>query len=396
MTRAAICRALATFVAGFAVGGGSLLAQQPAPSAERLAALAKQLDANEFLARETATTDLLKAGPAALPALRGVLQHGSLEATSRAFYVVRELGLASHLDQGEEAWNLLSELAARKEVPTIARRATQALAELTQQRSAQALAELERLGAKIERSEAIAGILLDNPVSYLEIGPAFRGQVQDLSRLKWVAEVPQVIFTGEQVTDAWIKPAAAMAALTELHLYRTQVTDAGLAALADHANLEQLGLYYTPISDAALAPLAKLPSLRFLKLYGTKATAQRVAEFKEATALAIDFRRGAFLGVGCTPIDGTCRISSIHLGSPAEKAGLQEDDVIVRYGQSQVTTFDTLTNLIRQHADTEEVELEVTRRSFDKDGIPMTQNVVAKVKFTPWEMKAAVQQPPPR
>lgn len=390
MPSAAKMPCLAIVAVYFAAGGGWAAGQQ---HAEKLTAWVQQLDADEFLTRETATANLLKAGPAALPALKAVLQHGSLEATSRAFYVVRELGLAASLDEGAEAWDLLNELAARKEVPTIARRASQALADLTQQRSGQALAELERLGARVERADVVGGLAID-PATYLEIGPAFRGQTQDLRRLKWVADVPQVVLTGERATDAWVQAAAAMAALEELHLYQTRVTDAGLAALAGHERLGELGLYYTPtITDAALEPLAKLPSLRFVKLYGTRATAERAAQVRAQTGLAIDFRRGAFLGVGCTPLDGNCKISSIHKNSPAERAGLQEDDVIIRFGESPITNFDSLTSLIRQNADGEEVEVEVRRVTFDKDGAPSSQNVVAKVKFTPWELKAAVQQP---
>lgn len=393
MSRAALLRTCAVLAA-------ALFARWPAAAqesqGERLAEWVKQLDADEFLTRETATANLLRAGPAALPALKAVLQTGSLEATSRAFYVVRELGLAASLNEGEEAWNLLSELSSRKELPSVSRRAAATLADLTQRRSNQAVTELEQLGAAIQRSEEVNGVPLNNPVTYLEIGPAFRGAAADLSRLKWIADMPQVIFTGPQANDAWIKQVAAMAALTELHLYKTQVTAAGLAALADHPALAELGLYYTPVGDEVLTPLARLPALRFVKLYGTKTTSERVMDFKVAAGIAVDFRRGAFLGVGCSVLSGNCRVTSVHKDSPADKAGLLEDDVIVRYGQSAVTTFDTLTNLIRENADGDDVEIEVVRTAFDKDGIPMTQKVVTKVRFAPWDMKPAVQQPPPR
>jgi hypothetical protein len=361
--------------------------------AERLAALVEQLDADEFLTREKATESLVKAGTAALPALRKVLTSGSLEATSRAFYILRELGLAASFDGSDEAWALLSELAERKEVPTIARRAAATLAELTRRRSAQALAELETLGAKISRNQVLTGIALEQSITALEIGPDFRGGEHDLWRLKWLSDVPQLIFIGEKVTEGWIKHATAAPGLEELHLYQTPIGDSALAALAGHASLEQIGLYYTPVGDEGLAALAKLPALDFVKLYGTQVTARKADELKAATSLAIDFRRGAFLGVGCSTLDGTCKISTVHKDSPAQKAGLQEEDVIVRYGQTPITTFDTLTDLIRQHGAGDEVEIEVQRRTLDADGLPMSKRVVAKVTFTPWEMKPAVEQP---
>ncbi len=391
MLRAAKCRWAVLIAAGI-VCCGPLAAQQPSPE-ERLAALARQLDADEFLARETATLELLKAGPAALPALESVLKSGSLEATSRAFYVLREQSLAANLNQHDAAWNLLVELAARKEIPVLARRAEATLTDLRKLRSTQALSELEALGAKIERGQLFNGIAIDDPITSLEIGADFRGQEQDLWRLKWLAEVPQLIFVGEKVTDGWVKHAAAVSDLAELHLYQTNVGDAGLAALAGHESLEQLGIYYTPVTDAGLKVFDKLPALNFVKLYGTKVTAQRAADLRAASGIAIDDRRGAFLGVGCSTFDGTCTISTVHTGSPADKAGLLSDDIIVRFAGSPVTTFDTLTALIGERAPGDEVEVEVTRRSFDREGIPSSRPVVTKVKFAPWEQKPAIDQP---
>src|SRR5262245_21653559 len=64
---------------------------KPAPPPEQLAELVRQLDADEFLARDSAMLALEKAGPAAISALRPVLAGGSLEATTRALYLLRQL-----------------------------------------------------------------------------------------------------------------------------------------------------------------------------------------------------------------------------------------------------------------------------------------------------------------
>ena len=392
---AAIALVLAT-LAIWSAGVVLLPAQETKPSArsaEQLAHCVRQLDADEFLTRETAMLELIAAGPAALPVIKPVLTAGSLETISRALFVVQQLGSSGNENAQEQAWALLVELAGRKESPVLARRAATVLDEITQQRKVIALAELEALGVRIARSQFLGGLPLDEEVMSIEIGDAFQGQETDLRRLKWLQDVPVVIFSGQKVTDGWIAQTAAMPSLEELHLYQTRVSDASLLPLAGYQSLRQLGIYYTPIGDDALAALAKLPMLSFVKLYGTKATAKRAGEIRANTGLAIDFRRGAFLGVGCSTLDGTCTVSTVHIGSPAQKAGLAEDDVIIRYGETKITTFDTLTELIRQHAAGDEVEVEVTRRTFDKDGVPSTQNVVAKVKFTPWELKPAVQQP---
>src|SRR5437868_14386871 len=104
------------------VGSGISFGQQPLkpgpPSAEQLTGWVRQLDADEFLTRETATLQLLEAGPAALPALRPVLIGGSLEATSRGLYLLRQLSLAADDEAQDEAGAILAEAAARKAVPT--------------------------------------------------------------------------------------------------------------------------------------------------------------------------------------------------------------------------------------------------------------------------------------
>ena len=102
--------------------------------------------------------------------------------------------------------------------------------------------------------------------------------------------------------------------------------------------------------------------------------------------MAVDFRH-AFLGVGCSDVNG-CVISSVHPGSPAEKAGLMRDDVIVRFGGKTITNFDSLTELIRQREVGEEVQLEVARRSLE-DG-NQVRVVATSVTLAAWDVDAAV------
>jgi hypothetical protein len=402
-TRRRLIAALAVcVVAAAGREGGSVSAAppaaKPAPSAEQLAELVKQLDADEFLTRDTAMLALQQAGPAALPALKPVLAGGSLEATSRALYLLRQLGLAADFDTQEQAWEMLSELAARKETPSLANRAAQTLEELAQRRAAQALAELKSLGAKVAHSQAFGGLPIDDSALSIELGDGFRGEDSDLRRLKWLRDVPILILNGDKATDAWVKQAAAMPNLEELHLYKAKISETGLAPLAEHPKIDQIGIYYTPVGDKVLAPLVKLPLLNVVKLYGTKVTAQGEENFKTASGLnKIDRRSGAFLGVGgLASLDGTCLISTVHSGSPADKAGLMPEDTVVRFGQDKVTTFDSLQDLIAQREIGEEVEVEVQRRGFDDQMNQVVRNVVTKVQFIPWEVESAVRNLPRR
>jgi hypothetical protein len=369
-------------------------APQAAPSKEQIASWIRELDADEFFTRETAMLQLLEGGPTVLPALKPVLTGGSLEATSRALFIVRQIGLTADVDTQDQAGQLLTELAGRNEAPALARRAAAALAELMQQRSAQALTDLEGLGAKVVRNQVLGGVVLDEPALSIELNEAFTGDEHDLRRLKWVTDVPVLILCGKQVTDGWVKQAAAMPGLEELHLYQARITDAGLAALAEPASagtgLKQLGLYYTPVGDAVLEPLSKLPLLGFVKLYGTRIGKESVKQFKEASGVSVDYRRGAFLGVGGIELDGTCRISTVHDASPAAKAGLQRDDVIVRFGKDAVGNFSSLTELISQCDAGDEVEIEVSRQILGDEGAPSLRKITTNVKLAPWEVEPAV------
>src|SRR5689334_9973100 len=135
--------------------------RRPAPTSEQIAAWIRELDADEFFTRETAMLNLLDGGPQVLPAIKPLLTAGSLEATSRALFIVRKIGLTADIDTQDEAGRLLADLATRMEAPALARRAAAALEELTQERSARALSELEALGAKTLRGQVAGGIVFD-------------------------------------------------------------------------------------------------------------------------------------------------------------------------------------------------------------------------------------------
>jgi PDZ domain len=364
-------------------------APRAAPSAEQVAGWIRTLDADEFLDRETAMLQLLEAGPAVLPALRPVLTGGTLEATSRAFFVVRQLGLSASDDAQDQAAELLADLSARNEAPALARRASAALAELMQQRSGQALAELEALGAKVSRSQVAGGFNIDDPVLSVELGDAFQGTEHDLRRLKWVVEAPRLILNGKQVTNGWLAHAAKMPGLEELHIYQAAISDEGLAPLAQIATLRQFGLYYTPVGEVALSPLGKLPLLSFVKLYGTRVSEEAVDKFKAASAVAVDCRRGAFLGVSCEDPE-ICRIRTVHADSPAAKGGLVPGDILVRFAGQPVKNFDALTDLIRKCDIGDEVEVGVARQLLDDQGQSTLRSVTAKLKFSPWDVESAV------
>jgi hypothetical protein len=364
---------------------------QKPPSAEQLQTWVAELDGEEFLARETAMLELIAAGPLAVPAVAEVFRGDSLEATSRALHILQQIGLSPDPQTQEAARAALVAAAATKENPVTARRATAALDKLIQLRSAQALSELETLGAVVVRAQSFDGLVVESVVESVQIGPEFRGTDHDLRRLKWLS-VSRIVLVGDKVTDAWLAHAAGSTGLEELHLHSAAITDAGLAAIATHPGLRQVGIYYTPLSDPALKQLEALPVLSFVKLYGTKVSADAVEKFQATTGVPkVDIRKGAFLGVGCMSIDNECVLSTVHDNSPAAKAGLAHDDVLIRFGQTKVTDFESLTAQIAQLDAGDQIEVEVRRDVEDERGNFRTKNIVTKVTLGPWPVEAAVQ-----
>lgn len=363
---------------------------KPVLSPEQLATWVRELDADEFLTRETAMTQLLEAGRRALDALKPVLASGSLEASSRGLFVVRQLGLSADDETQDLATQMLEELAAREETPQLARRALAAWQELRQERTVVAQAELAELGATIARTQVAGGFFVNEGVLAIEIGDDFRGQDDDLKRLKWLSDVPILMLVGKRVTDVWVSHAATSPGLEELHLYQTSITDAGIAPLRHHSTLKQLGIYYAPVGNGILDALKELPRLTFVKLYGTKISGRASSDFEAATTINVDHRNGAFLGVGARGAGPGCRISRVHEGSPAEKAGLMDDDEVIRFGSSEIKNFDELTDAISLCNAGDEVEMEVIRRQVDNQGNFSQRNVVAKVALAPWELEPAV------
>jgi hypothetical protein len=367
------------------------LPPRTAPSAQELEAWVGELDGSEFLARESAMLRLIAAGQAAVPAVAEVFRGDSLEATSRALHVLQQIGLSPDPQTQEAARAALVAAAATKENPVTSRRAAAALDRLIELRSAQAMTELEALGAKVVRSQSFDGLVIDTLVDSVEIGPEFRGGEDDLRRLKWLS-IGRLVLVGDKVTDAWLVHTAGMSGLEELHLHSAAVTDAGLAPIATNPGLRQIGLYYSPVSDAALKHLEALPVLSFVKLYGTKVGPAAAEKFQETTGVPkVDIRKGAFLGVGCLSIDTECVLSTVHDHSPAAKGGLEHDDVLVRFGQEKVTDFESLTAQIAKLDAGDQVEVEVRRDVEEQPGSYRTKNIVAKVTLGPWPVEAAVQ-----
>jgi hypothetical protein len=362
---------------------------RPATPAE-LEKWAKDLDSDEFLAREEATVRLSAAGTPAIKYVQPLVSVPSLEASTRALHVLREIGLSSDLDVQDAARIALEEIS--KQPSPIGKRAYRTITWLNEQRSGQTIRDLEQLGAKIQRTEYNDGLQEIVTIDGVQLGSEWKGEEKDLRRLKWLVDVQQLVLVGDKMGDAALAQAAQMPGLKRLHLHHAGVTDRGMQALAGCGSLQEFGAYYSPLGDEAVVPLAKLPALTIVKLYGTKVTRQTRDRLKKIPQIAkMDYRDGGFLGVSCDPVfDGVCRLLTVHPDSPASKAGLQRGDVLVRFADKELKSFEGLTDIISEHPAGDTVEVEILRDVLDKDGNEKQEPLKLKVTLSEWDVDLSV------
>jgi serine protease Do len=72
-------------------------------------------------------------------------------------------------------------------------------------------------------------------------------------------------------------------------------------------------------------------------------------------------RNRVYLGVRLNEDDSDCRIVEVDKDSPAEKAGLCPDDVVIRFGKDKVEDLEDLLDLLSKHKPGDEVPIRVRR-----------------------------------
>ena len=227
------------------------------------------------------------------------------------------------------------------------------------------------------------GARLTQPFPSIQIDENWTGTPEELRLIEQITTAPgpdnidqwMIVFAGPQVTDAWIDVIAKDKNVAVLELKNTHVTDRGIERLAESPSLQFLEIKYTPISDRSLPAIASIRRLARLKLYGTRVTPAGIEKFRQQFGgVAVDYRRGGFLGIGCD--DNPCRVTTVREGTAAAKAGLQFGDVITKYNGKPVRTMDELTALIAENQVGDAVTIEI-----DRGG----ETIVREVVLGAWE-----------
>jgi predicted metalloprotease with PDZ domain len=187
--------------------------------------------------------------------------------------------------------------------------------------------------------------------------------------------VGELILSGPQVTDQCLQHVSRMKGLGSLSVRRAAITDQGLASLAQLQGLSTLSLLYVPITDAALPDLTRLRALASLRLYGTQLSPAGTERLKGVFGETADIRRGAFLGVGCDPGQEGCVVYLVRSNTPAEKAGLMVNDVLVEYEGQKLPDYKSLTTLVGQDEPGKTISLKILRG---------TETIVKQIKLGEW------------
>ncbi len=356
-------------VCALVVGGSSFaLAAEPSPDdvlPDEIAAWVQQLSADRFADRELATLKLIEAGVPAIEPVKAAIGKDDLEASQRGLQILRQLSL-SDTEATEDAARAALEQIAGDSQSRARARARQTLDGLNELRQDRAIAAIRRLGGNVEESNynQFIGVLQVVTTFRVTIDDNWQGGRAGLKYLRWLPDLRAVTFRGKAVQDDWVGAIEGVDKLTSVELNRTSITDAGLKIAKTLPMLDRFAVKYTPVTDAVIADLKQVKSASIIMLYGTKITPAGAEQLKAAAAevaVKIDYRRGAFLGVGCQQTDGGCTIAMVHPGSCAEKAGVQEGDIVLEYNGKPIATFENLTGYISENIAGDKVTLKLKR-----------------------------------
>jgi PDZ domain len=342
--------------AGFLFIGTNLLFASEAPNATvpQIAAMDRasihkavsgatnRLDSPRFMEREEASRELTAAGAPAVAALLDVAKEGSLEAAVRAVGILE----AIYLSSGDLEESLSEELACEFDDRIgaylwVDLREAQTTADAAEF----ALDELERSGrpAVAERAEVVLQ-------SHYDIRE--RRAVSEIERLHGKA-----IF-GNAVPVVMWNPRANVATLPN------ELQPEGKKGRGE-LTMVIVGPKWTG-GDEGLKHVARLKRLQHLyRIEGKQVTDQGILRLRAALPmLDISVRAAAKLGIEHRPdglaIEG-CKVDTVKEGEAAANAGLQSNDVILRFAGQSVVNFDSLIEILHHYNPGDKVEALVLR-----------------------------------
>src|SRR5262245_21956764 len=196
-------------------------------SADEIKTWIEQLDADQFLDREFATENLVRAGTAAVQPLLDAMQSNQrLERDMRAVFVLKQIALSTDPAAEAAARDALGRVAALR-AGTASQNALETLATLSTIREKRALEELVALGANLRPDPT-------DPFAekyYLDIDDEWKGKDEDLHRLQLLVNISQLTFAGSKVKSEWLANVREMQQLAAISINRAPISDESLSNL---------------------------------------------------------------------------------------------------------------------------------------------------------------------
>lgn len=319
MPRVLLRIVFAVLVCSAAASPAAAQEQPAAATSADVAKLVGQLDSDDYVTRQQATRKLAEAGPEAVPALKKAAAGDSLEASIRAIQVLSEIYATEDPETVDAAEDVLDELSA-SEATSVADRAAAALAAHNEIRDRRALARLEDLGGQVQFATTDQ-ILID------EEQPKQKRVAHVLIGHDW---------RGEDDGLKYLHRLQSWASVPTVYVVKdAPVTDEGLNQL-----------------------VATMPQVK------------------------IERRGKAMLGVQSSVLAEECIVGGITPGSAADRAGLQEGDIIRSFGGEAVGDFRALVDLIANKEPGDRVEVGYLRGG---------QMMTTEVQLDVWKLQKSAE-----
>ena len=319
-----------------------------------------QLGSDHYLRRESASKNLVAAGPEAVEALAKAIRSGDLEVVERAAAALVEIAIVRPPEQDGGVYDQLSTLADQ----TVGRASSVALGatrEIRSQRHAQARDALAKAGIEVKVTEFVINAT-PNTRTVVDIDQNWNGDVASLQWLAWLEGVDTARVRDQAVTPEVLRFVAQIPELRSLAIVDGTVDDDTLKPLTRINGLESLDFRYAILSDRQIDLLAAIRIRDSLNLMGTGISAAKAEELQQRIpGRQITHRKGGFLGVTCHDLPDRCEIHTIVPNGAAEAAGLLENDVVVQIGDAEIHRFRDLQLAINELNQGDEVEVHYRR-----------------------------------
>jgi hypothetical protein len=343
-----------------------LAAQTDASLVGRIEGWIAQLDSDSFDARREATERLIEAGAPAAEIMADALQAGSRERVMRGVHVLERIAYSEVQTTRQSAISALQQVVASP-LPAARVQAQQTLQKLNDWLQDQAIAYFQQRGARAIFKEfgSVAPNVVFAMNNTLELDDQWQGTPEDLVQLKYLMDLQELVFVGEQFDDKYLEQVHHAPDMSTLTIYHGKITETGLRTLAKNDTIQSLQIRYTPVADASADALAEMKGLHTLQLYGTLVTEQAGEKLRsKLPQTVVQVHRGGFLGVGQGGLPGISEgliVGEIRPDSAAHKADLQFGDVITHVGDARIQSFDDLSSSMETRAHGSHVMLKVRR-----------------------------------